>query len=66
LFQSYGATKAKTFFPNDNTHTNWPGAKLNAETFVQAVKCHCGGTSKLAAYLNSAAKAVSVPACQAC
>ena len=31
-FQSFGATLAKTYFPNDNTHTNDAGAlsKLQA------------------------------------
>ncbi|KAL9942794.1 hypothetical protein D7B24_007313 [Verticillium nonalfalfae] len=66
LFQSFGPTKAKTYFPNDNTHTNWDGAKLNTQTFVRSVKCKCGGTSKLAQYLNAAANALQTPACQAC
>ncbi|KAF7553270.1 hypothetical protein G7Z17_g3745 [Cylindrodendrum hubeiense] len=38
LFQSFGPTTAKTYYPNDNTHTNWDGAKLNTQTFVQSVK----------------------------
>lgn len=66
LFQSFGPVKAKTYFPNDNTHTNPEGAKLNTQTFVQAVKCRCGGKSKLAKYLNKAAKAVKTPVCQPC
>ncbi|KAH8594785.1 rhamnogalacturonan acetylesterase [Bisporella sp. PMI_857] len=66
LFQAMGATQAKTYFPNDNTHTNWAGANLNAQTFVQAVKCHCGGTSVLKKYLNSNGNAVTNPACLSC
>ncbi|KAM0708438.1 hypothetical protein Q7P35_005090 [Cladosporium inversicolor] len=66
LFQSFGPTKAKTYFPNDNTHTNPAGAVLNTQTFVQAVKCQCGGKSKLAKYLNKAAKAIKTPECQPC
>ncbi|KAF4552055.1 Rhamnogalacturonan acetylesterase-like protein [Elsinoe fawcettii] len=66
LFQSYGATKAKTFYPNDNTHTNWPGAELNTKTFVQAIKCHCGTKSVLAATLNTAGKSVQIVPCQKC
>jgi rhamnogalacturonan acetylesterase len=66
LFQSFGPSKAKTYFPNDNTHTNWEGAKLNTQTFVQSVKCKCGGTSKLSQHLNAAAKALTTPVCQAC
>ncbi|KAI1877374.1 hypothetical protein JX265_003382 [Neoarthrinium moseri] len=61
-WQAMGATKAKTYFPNDNTHTNWDGAKINAETFVQAVKCACK-TSALKSYLNSNGNAVNNPAC---
>ncbi|KAH6667475.1 SGNH hydrolase-type esterase domain-containing protein [Halenospora varia] len=56
-WQSLGPTVAKTYYPNDNTHTNWPGAVINAETFVTAVKCDCG-TSQLRKYLNAAGKAV--------
>ncbi|KAH6949728.1 SGNH hydrolase-type esterase domain-containing protein, partial [Ilyonectria sp. MPI-CAGE-AT-0026] len=66
LFQSLSPMEAKTYYPNDNTHTNWDGAKLNTQTFVQAVKCKCGGTSKLNQYLNSEAEALNTPACQAC
>lgn len=66
LFQSFGPTKAKTYYPNDNTHTNPAGAVLNTQTFVQAVKCHCGGKSKLARDLNKAAKAIKTPKCQPC
>ena len=66
LFQAMGATKAKTYFPNDNTHTNWDGANLNAQTFVQAVKYKCNGTSKLKAYLSSAGNAVTTPANLGC
>jgi rhamnogalacturonan acetylesterase len=66
LFQSFGPTKAKTYYPNDNTHTNWDGAKLNAQAFVQAVKYKCGGTSKLKAYINAAGNNIKTPAQQAC
>lgn len=62
-FQAMGSTKAKTYFPNDNTHTNWDGANINAQTFVQAVKC-ASPTSVLKQYLNSKANAVTDPACQ--
>jgi rhamnogalacturonan acetylesterase len=66
LFQGMGPTKAKTYFPNDNTHTNWDGAKFNAQTFAQAVKYKCGGTSALKKYINSAGNAIKSPAQQAC
>jgi rhamnogalacturonan acetylesterase len=66
LFQSFGPVKVKTYFPEDNTHTNPGGARLNAQTFIQAVKCHCGGRSKLARYLTRAAKKIEVPNCQPC
>lgn len=66
LFQSFGPTKSKTYYPEDNTHTNPEGAKLNAQTFVQAVKCHCGKKSKLATFLNKAAKTLNTPKCQPC
>lgn len=66
LFQSFGPTKAKTYFPEDNTHTNSEGAKLNAQTFVQAVKCHCDRKSKVTRHLNKAARKVKTPACEPC
>ncbi|KAF5628511.1 rhamnogalacturonan acetylesterase [Fusarium sp. NRRL 25303] len=66
LFQAMGPTKAKTYYPNDNTHTNWDGAKLNTQTFVQAVKYKCGGTSALKKYLNAAGNAINSPAQQSC
>lgn len=31
-WQSLGQTVAKTYYPEDNTHTNWPGALINAQT----------------------------------
>ncbi|CAJ2510969.1 Uu.00g065940.m01.CDS01 [Anthostomella pinea] len=65
-WQSFGSVEAKTYYPNDNTHTNWDGARINAETFVQAVKYHCGGDSPLKAYLNSNGTAVSEPGALAC
>lgn len=61
LFQAMGATKAKTYFPNDNTHTNWDGAKLNAQTFIQAIKYKCGNASKLKSFINSAGNAITNP-----
>ncbi|KAF4438658.1 Rhamnogalacturonan acetylesterase [Fusarium acutatum] len=66
LFQVMGPTKAKTYYPNDNTHTNWDGAKLNTQTFVQAVKYKCGGTSVLKKHLNAAGNAIKSPAQQSC
>lgn len=61
-FQAMGSVEAKTYFPNDNTHTNWAGADINAQTFVQAVKC-ASPTSALEQYLNEDANAVSDPEC---
>ncbi|KAK6089109.1 rhamnogalacturonan acetylesterase [Seiridium cupressi] len=61
-WQEMGSTTAKTYYPNDNTHTNWEGADINAQTFVQAVKC-ANPTSALKQYLNSAADNVTDPAC---
>ncbi|PSK41765.1 hypothetical protein B9Z65_9151 [Elsinoe australis] len=66
LFQSLGQTKATSYFPNDKTHTNAAGAKLNTQTFIQAVKYKCSGTSKLKSFLNTAANAITTPAKQAC
>ncbi|KAH7269119.1 SGNH hydrolase-type esterase domain-containing protein [Fusarium redolens] len=66
LFQAMGPTKAKTYYPNDNTHTNWDGAKLNTQTFVQAVKYKCGRTSVLKKYVNAAGNAIKSPAQQSC
>ncbi|KAM0214171.1 hypothetical protein ACHAPA_006610 [Fusarium lateritium] len=65
-FQALGPTKAKTYFPNDNTHTNWDGANLNTKAFVQAVKYKCGQTSTLKQYINAAGNAIKSPAQQAC
>lgn len=62
-FQAMGSVKAKTYFPNDNTHTNWDGANINAQTFVQAVKC-ASPESSFKKYLNSKGNAVTDPACQ--
>jgi len=61
-FQAMGPTQAKTFYPNDNTHTSGAGAELNARNFVQSIKCRCGG-SHLAPYLNSDAKNINSPSC---
>ncbi|KAH7390343.1 rhamnogalacturonan acetylesterase [Cadophora sp. MPI-SDFR-AT-0126] len=49
-WQPYGQTTMKTFFPNDNTHTNAAGAIVNAQSFITALKC---AKSPLVAYLNS-------------
>jgi len=57
-WQSLGSVVAKTYFPNDNTHTNAAGAVINAETFVTAVKCE-SPASHLVGYLNSAGKALT-------
>ncbi|KAL0941307.1 rhamnogalacturonan acetylesterase [Colletotrichum truncatum] len=62
-FQAMGQTKATTYFPEDKTHTSWPGAKINAETFVEALKCGSGG-SGLVKYLNAAGKAVALTSCK--
>jgi len=51
--QALGSTGAKALFPNDNTHTNDKGARLNAETFVEAVRC---GKSVLGQYLKDGEK----------
>lgn len=56
-FQALGPTKAKTYFPNDNTHTNPAGARINTETFIQAVRC--GNGSILKSSLNAKGNAVS-------
>ena len=64
-WQTLGPTAAKTYFPNDNTHTSWPGARINTETFVAAVKCRCGGSSVLLQSLNAAGNAVN-QSCSTC
>ncbi|KAL0941969.1 rhamnogalacturonan acetylesterase [Colletotrichum truncatum] len=61
-FQAMGQTKATTYYPNDKTHTNWEGARINAQTFVQALKCGSGGGG-LKGQLNAAGRSVSVTAC---
>ena len=50
-FQALGPTKAKTYFPNDNTHTNPAGAVINADAFATAVKC--GSKNALQPFLNA-------------
>jgi len=62
VFQQMGSAKASAYFPNDHTHTNPGGARINAETLVQAIKCACR-TSQLVGYLNDKASEVSAPAC---
>lgn len=37
-YEEMGAEKVKALFPGDHTHTNRAGAKLNAETVVQAIR----------------------------
>jgi rhamnogalacturonan acetylesterase len=54
--QGLGFEKAGKLFPNDRTHTGDVGARLNAETFVQAIKC---GSSQLLQYLNDKGKAIA-------
>lgn len=61
LFEPMGQTVAKTFFPNDNTHTNPRGAELMAVSFVQAVKC--AAVEPLSGHLNTNATEVTQPAC---
>lgn len=56
-FQALGPVKAKTYFPNDSTHTGPAGAQINTKTFAQGVKC--GSKISLASYLNAAGKALS-------
>ncbi|KAJ8116251.1 hypothetical protein OPT61_g2278 [Boeremia exigua] len=56
-FQAMGPTESKTYYPNDNTHTNPAGAQINTKTFVQGVKC--GSKITLASYLNANGAAVS-------
>ncbi|KAI0025886.1 rhamnogalacturonan acetylesterase [Xylariomycetidae sp. FL0641] len=65
-WQAMGPTQAKTYYPEDNTHTSWEGARINAETFVQAVKYHCGGDSVMKEYLNNDAQSVTQPPAQTC
>ncbi|KAH6718753.1 SGNH hydrolase-type esterase domain-containing protein [Leptodontidium sp. MPI-SDFR-AT-0119] len=55
-WQALGPTTAKTYYPNDNTHTSPAGALINAQAFVTALKC---ANSPLVAYLNSAGTAVN-------
>jgi rhamnogalacturonan acetylesterase len=38
-FQALGEKGVKAYFPQDSTHTNEAGARVNAETFVTALKC---------------------------
>ncbi|KZL80469.1 rhamnogalacturonan acetylesterase [Colletotrichum incanum] len=54
-WQLMGPITAKTYFPQDNTHTNWPGAEINSETFAQALNCG-NYTKDLKQYLNAAVK----------
>jgi len=67
-----GSVAAKTYFPNDNTHTSPAGAQgeglkwqadrsmltttVNAQSFVTAVKC---GKSNLASHLSSAGNEIN-------
>jgi len=48
-FDGLGEGRVKAFFPKDSTHTNNDGARLNAETFVTALKC---ARSKAASYIG--------------
>lgn len=49
-FQSLGEKGVKAYFPKDSTHTNAAGARVNAETFVTALKC---AKSKVSAYIST-------------
>ncbi|KAF1985162.1 carbohydrate esterase family 12 protein [Aulographum hederae CBS 113979] len=55
-FQAMGEEAAMKLYPEDKTHTGAEGAKVNAETFVEAVQCQ--GNSQLLAYLNSKGRGV--------
>jgi rhamnogalacturonan acetylesterase len=55
MLQGLGFEKAEKLFPQDRTHTNDEGAKLNAETFVMAIKC---GESVLGKWLSDKGKAI--------
>jgi rhamnogalacturonan acetylesterase len=37
-YEIMGTDRVNTFFPKDHTHTNWAGAKLNAQTVIEAIK----------------------------
>lgn len=37
-YDAWGAEKVKSFFPSDHTHTNFEGAKVNAESVVEGIK----------------------------
>jgi len=37
-YDAWGPEKVKTFFPIDHTHTNFEGAKINAESVVEGLK----------------------------
>jgi rhamnogalacturonan acetylesterase len=54
--QELGSEKAGKLFPQDKTHTGPEGAKLNAETFVQAIRC--GKESQLLKYLSETGRGV--------
>jgi len=55
-FQALGEVAVKRFFPRDSTHTNSAGARVNAETFVTALKC---ARSKAATYIGTKGQALS-------
>ncbi|RPB21767.1 rhamnogalacturonan acetylesterase [Terfezia boudieri ATCC MYA-4762] len=58
-FQALGKNTSIAMFPQDHTHTNAAGAKLNAETFVTGVKCGTTQAVKdLAKYLSDEGKSV--------
>jgi len=54
-FQKMGKKRADALYPNDRTHTGDEGARINAETFIEAIKC---GKSQLAKHLNDKGQAV--------
>jgi lysophospholipase L1-like esterase len=37
-YNAMGPEKVKPFFPNEHTHTNKDGAKMNAESVVEGLK----------------------------
>ena len=49
-YEKLGPEKVKVFFPGDHTHTDLEGAKLNAETVVQAIRKQ--DNCELRKYLN--------------
>ncbi|KAF2432127.1 rhamnogalacturonan acetylesterase [Tothia fuscella] len=59
-FRELGQLETKKLFPLDNTHTGPEGARLNAETFIQAARC---AGIEFADYLSEDGKAIENVAC---